>query len=145
MNKFIFTGRLGKDAEMRQLQNTTVANYSVAISERFTKNGEKTEKTTWVNVSSFGKGAEFAANYLKKGMKIMVEGKLEIQTWNDNQGIARERVAVISENIEILEYNKTNEPGGEAAAAAAAATWNQPAQTPATPVVQNAEGDDLPF
>ena len=138
MNKFIFTGRLGKDAETRQLQNTTVANFSVAISERFTKNGEKTEKTTWVNVSSFGKGAEFAANYLKKGMKIMVEGKLEIQTWNDTNGITRERVAVISENIEILENNKTNDeqPG---------ANWNQPAQTPAAAQVQNAEGDDLPF
>lgn len=134
MNKFIFTGRLGKDAEMRQLQNTSVTNFTVAISERFTKNGEKTEKTTWVNVSSFGKGAEFASNYLKKGMKVMVEGKLEIQAWNDTNGITRERIGVVSENIEILEYNKTNEeqPG---------ANWNQPT----TPQVANEEGGDSPF
>lgn len=126
MNKFIFTGRLGKDAELRQLQNTTVANYSVAISERFTKNGEKTEKTTWMAVSSFGKGAEFAGNYLKKGMRIMVEGKIEVQQWTDSNGITRDRVAVIAENVEILESNKNNEPGGQAAG-----TWNQPAQQPA--------------
>lgn len=140
MNKFIFTGRLGKDAELRQLQNTTVANYSVAISERFTKNGEKTEKTTWMAVSSFGKGAEFAGNYLKKGMRIMVEGKIEVQQWTDSNGITRDRVAVIAENVEILESNKNNEPGGQAAG-----TWNQPAQQTAQPAIGQGQEEEEPF
>jgi len=138
MNKFIFTGRLGQDAESRQLQNTTAASYSVAITEKFTKNGEKVEKTTWVKCTSFGKGAEFAANYLKKGMKVMVEGKLEIQKWSDANGVARESIAVIAENIEILESNKPNE-GQENG------NWNQPAPAAAKAEPVASEGDDLPF
>jgi single-strand DNA-binding protein len=138
MNKFIFTGRLGQDAESRQLQNTTAASYSVAITEKFTKNGEKVEKTTWVKCTSFGKGAEFAANYLKKGMKVMVEGKLEIQKWSDANGVARESIAVIAENIEILESNKPND-GQENG------NWNQPAPAAAKAEPVASEGDDLPF
>ena len=102
------------------------------------KHGEKIEKTTWVKCTSFGKGAEFAANYLKKGMKVMVEGKLEIQKWSDANGVARESIAVIAENIEILESNKPND-GQENG------NWNQPAPAAAKAEPVASEGDDLPF
>lgn len=78
--KVVFVGRLGRDPEMRYLQNgDAVTNMSVAVSEKWTgSDGQKHEVTTWYKVSTFGRSAEACNQYLRKGSVVLVEGKLQV-------------------------------------------------------------------
>lgn len=91
LNKVQIIGRLGKDPELKYMQNGAgVCTFSVATSERWTdQNGQQQEKTEWHNVSVWNRGqsklAEACAKYLAKGKLAYVEGSLETRTWNDQQ------------------------------------------------------------
>jgi single-strand DNA-binding protein len=103
MNKIIVIGRVGRDPETRTFgQGTSVTNYSLAVTEKWSRNGEKEEKTTWFNISQFGRGAEFAAQYVRKGQKIAVDGRLEIREWIDKNGMTRKDPEIVADNVEIL-------------------------------------------
>ena len=97
MNKVILIGNLGADPEVRYLQNgNAVANLKVATSEKWkTKEGEKKEQTDWHNVSVFGKLAEIAGQYLTKGSKVMIEGKMKTRKWQDKDGQDRYSTDVV--------------------------------------------------
>jgi len=89
VNKVILVGTLGKDPDVRYTQNgNAVANLSVATSEQWTdkQSGERQEKTEWHRVSIFGKLAEIAGQYLKKGSQVYLEGKLQTRKWQDKNG-----------------------------------------------------------
>jgi len=88
VNKVILVGNLGADPQSRQLNDgKTVANLSVATSETWNdKDGQKQTRTEWHRVSIFGKGAEIAANLLKSGSKVYIEGKLQTRSWKDQNG-----------------------------------------------------------
>ena len=88
VNKVILVGNLGKDPEVRYMQDgKAAANLSLATSESWKdKQGQIQEKTEWHLVSIFGKLAEIAGEYLKKGSQIYVEGKLQTRKWQDQQG-----------------------------------------------------------
>lgn len=85
-NKAIIAGRLGKDPEVRQVGDTKVVSFSVATSERFTKNGEQQEHTDWHNIEAWGKTGEFVEKYFKKGSLILVEGKIRYESYTDKDG-----------------------------------------------------------
>ena len=90
-NKVQLIGNLGKDPEVKQLNGgKTVANLTIATSETY-KNaeGEKITDTQWHNLVAWGKTAEFAENYLKKGNKVAVDGKLINRNYEDKEGIKR--------------------------------------------------------
>lgn len=87
VNKVILVGNLGDDPEIRTMQSgDKVANFSLATSEKWSKDGEKKEKTEWHRVVLFGKLAEIAEKYLTKGSKVYIEGKLQTRSWEDNNG-----------------------------------------------------------
>ena len=88
LNKVIIIGNLGRDPEIRSMQNgDKVANLSLATSESWKdRDGNKQEKTEWHRVVIFGKLAEICERYLKKGTKILVEGKLQTKKWVDQNG-----------------------------------------------------------
>jgi len=88
VNKVIIIGNLGTDPQSRQLNDgKTVTNLSVATSETWNdKDGQKQTRTEWHRVSIFGKGAEIAANLLKSGSKVYIEGKLQTRSWKDQNG-----------------------------------------------------------
>jgi len=88
VNKVILVGNLGADPQSHQLNDgKTVANLSVATSETWNdKDGQKQTRTEWHRVSIFGKGAEIAANWLKSGSKVYIEGKLQTRSWKDQNG-----------------------------------------------------------
>ena len=89
VNKVIILGRLGKDPEVRFMPNgDAVANLTVATSESWKdkQTGEKKEKTEWHRVAMFGKLAEIAGEYLKKGSNVYLEGKLQTRKWQNQQG-----------------------------------------------------------
>ena len=89
VNKVIIVGNLGKDPEVRFMPNGgAVANITVATSETWKdkQTGEQKEKTEWHRVVMFGKIAEIAGEYLKKGSKVYLEGSLQTRKWTNQQG-----------------------------------------------------------
>jgi single-strand DNA-binding protein len=89
INKVILVGNLGQDPEVKFMPSgEAVANISIATSESWKdkQTGEQKEKTEWHRVSMFGKLAEIAGEYLKKGSKVYIEGKLQTRKWNNQQG-----------------------------------------------------------
>jgi len=88
VNKVILIGNLGTDPQSRQLSDgKTVTNLSIATSESWKdKDGQKQTRSEWHRVSIFGKPAEIAANLLKSGSKVYVEGKLQTRSWEDKNG-----------------------------------------------------------
>lgn len=103
LNKFQGIGNLGRDPEMRQLNDgKAVTNFSVALTERYKdKSGESKEVTEWVNVVTFGRLAEIAAQYLAKGSMVYFEGKLKTDKYDKN-GETRYTTKVIAERFEML-------------------------------------------
>ena len=88
VNKVIIIGNLGRDPEVRTMQSgDKVANFSVATSERWKdrNSGEMQERTEWHRVVIFGRTAEIAEQYLRKGSKVYIEGQLQTRKWEDNQ------------------------------------------------------------
>ena len=105
VNKVILVGNLGKKPEMRMSQsNVAVANFSVATSEEWKdrQSGDKKTKTEWHNVVFFGKLAEIAEQYLEKGSKVYIEGKLETSTWKDDSGNDRKTTKVLGQELTML-------------------------------------------
>lgn len=90
LNKVTLIGNLGKDPELRYTKTQTpFARFSLATTEEFTSNGEKQKKTSWHNLVVWGKQAEIAGRYLRKGKQIYVEGKLEYREYDDANGQRR--------------------------------------------------------
>jgi len=106
VNKVILIGNLGRDPEIRYMPNGgAVANLALATSEAWKdKNtGEQQEKTEWHRVVLFRRLAEIAGEYLKKGSKIYIEGKLQTRKWQDNQGQDRYTTEIIGNELQMLD------------------------------------------
>ena len=105
VNKVILIGNLGRDPEIKKLENgATLASFSMATSESYTDkvSGKKIENTDWHDVVLWRGLAEVAEKFLKKGMKIYVEGRLKKRTWQDREGNTRYSVEVIGDEMTIL-------------------------------------------
>ena len=90
VNKCIILGRLGKNPELKQVNGTALAKFSLATSETWTdKDGEKQERTEWHNCNAWGKQAEVICKYLSKGDQLYIEGSLETRSWEDDDGNKR--------------------------------------------------------
>lgn len=99
MNKFQFMGRLTRDPETRVIpnSNTRVTTFSIAVNRRFAdQNGER--KTDFFNLTAFGKLAEFCSKYYRKGQQVLVEGRIQNRTWDDQNGQKRYATDFIIEN-----------------------------------------------
>jgi len=118
INKVILIGNLGADPETRAMPSgTTVANLRVATSEswRDKQSGEQQERTEWHRVALFGRLAEIASEYLKKGSQVYIEGSLRTRKWQDKQGNERYSTEIIGNELQML----GGRGGGGAAAAGA--------------------------
>lgn len=116
VNKFIGIGNLGKDPEMRFMPDgKAVCNFSIAISERYKdKSGESKEVTEWVNIAFFGKLAEIAGEYLKKGSKVYIEGKMKTEKYSKD-GVDRYTTKIIGDKMEMLSGKVEGESKSKAA------------------------------
>lgn len=84
LNKVILIGNLGRDPEVRMAGESKVANFSIAVTEKFKgRDGNMSERTEWVNIVFWGRQAEICEQYIRKGSAIYVEGKLETRSWDD--------------------------------------------------------------
>lgn len=115
VNKAVIIGNLGGDPETRQMPSgSAVTNITVATSESWTDKttGQKVEKSEWHRVSFFGKLAEIAAQYLKKGSKVYIEGSLETRKWTDKEGIERYTTSIKAKEMQMLDSKPAGEQGG---------------------------------
>ena len=103
-NKIILVGNLGRDPEIRYTpQGTAVCDFSMATNEkRRDKAGELQDITTWFRVTLWGKQAENASRYLKKGRPVYIEGRLKLEEWTDRDGNARHTLDVTASDMQFL-------------------------------------------
>jgi single-strand DNA-binding protein len=104
VNKVILIGNLGRDPEVRYLPSgDAVANITIATTETWKdKGGEKQEQTEWHRVAMFGKTAEIAGEYLKKGSQVYIEGKLQTRKWTDKEGQERYTTEIRADRMQML-------------------------------------------
>ena len=104
VNKVIIIGNLGRDPETRYMpEGGAICNISVATTEKWKdKNGEMQEKTEWHRVAFFGKLAEIAGEYLKKGSQVYVEGRLQTRKWQDKDGADKYMTEVVANVMQML-------------------------------------------
>ena len=105
INKVILIGNLGADPETRAMPSgTTVANLRIATSEswRDKQTGEQQERTEWHRVALFGRLAEIAGEYLKKGSQVYIEGSLRTRKWQDKQGNERYSTEIVGNELQML-------------------------------------------
>nr|MBP3724796.1 single-stranded DNA-binding protein [Campylobacter sp.] len=109
-NKVVLVGNLTRDIELRFLQQggTAVGRTGIAVNHRFTANGEKREETCFVDITFWGRNAEIANQSLKKGSKILVEGRLKFETWTDQNGQNRSKHSIQVESMEMLDSKNDN-------------------------------------
>jgi single-strand DNA-binding protein len=117
VNKVILIGNLGADPETKSMPSgTQVANIRVATSESFKdkQTNEWQERTEWHSVAMFGRLAEIAGEYLRKGSKVYIEGKLRTRKWQDKQGNDRYSTEVIANEMQMLDGRGGGMGAGEA-------------------------------
>ena len=110
MNNVVLIGRLTKDPELRYIPGSgkAVATFTLAVNRPF-KNKEGQYEADFIPIQVWGKSAENAANYLAKGRQAAVSGRLQIRTYDDQQGQKRWVTEVVADRVEFLEWDKKNE------------------------------------
>lgn len=103
-NKIIIVGNLTRDVELKYLPSgSAVATIGLASNRKYKKtDGELTEETCFVDVKLFGRTAEIANQYLKKGSQILIEGRLNFESWNDANGQKRSKHTITAESMQML-------------------------------------------
>jgi single-strand DNA-binding protein len=143
VNKVILIGNLGKDPDLRRTPSgSAVVSFPLATTERYAdRNGEKQERTEWHNVVAWGKLAELANQYLKKGRSAYIEGRITTRSWDDRDGNKKYRTEIIANTIQFLGS------GGQAGSGdSAGAGYHEPQEVAVAENVPDAVGeDDLPF
>jgi single-strand DNA-binding protein len=130
VNKVILIGNLGKDPEVRHLENgSVVAKFSLATSEVYVEKstGEKKEITDWHDIIVWRNLAEFSGKYLKKGYKVYLEGKLKKRSWQDKENTTRYTTEIYADTLTILSKpEKTEEKGTKTSTYSAEGTPSTP-------------------
>src|ERR1700674_1148011 len=152
VNKVILIGNLGRDPETRYMPDGgAITNISVATTDVWKdKSGEKQEKTEWHRVAFFGKLAEIAGEYLKKGSQVYVEGSLQTRKWQDKDGNDKYTTEVVADRMQMLGSRQGMGGGGERERDAGEREA-APAKGAAKPAAKTAGGkfadleNDIPF
>ena len=133
LNKVLLIGNVGKDPEIRHLESgASVASFTLATSERFRdRNGELRENTEWHNIVAWRQLADLAANYIRKGTQIYVEGSIRTRSWDDQNGAKRYTTEIMANSIQLLGRRGDNPAADGAPAPAPAPAAQRPAPTPA--------------
>ncbi len=113
-NKVILLGNLTRDPETRVTANgNTICKMGMAVSRVYsTRDGERREETTFVDIDAFGRQAEVITKYMRKGRPLMVEGRLRLDQWETNDGQKRSKLNVVLENFQFVGGRDDNAGGG---------------------------------
>ena len=111
-NRIVLVGHLTRDIDLRYTQSgAAIGSCGIAVTRKYTLNGEKREETCFIDITFFGKQAETANQYLGKGSKLLVEGRLKFDQWTDNNGQNSSKHTVAVENMEMLGGGQQNNQG----------------------------------
>src|SRR3982750_3881455 len=150
-NKVILLGNLTRDPEVRYTpKGSAVADLGIAVNRQYTlETGEKREEVTFVDVTFWGRTAEVAGEYLKKGRPVFIEGRLQLDTWDDKQsGQKRSKLRVIGENMQMLGSRQGGGGGGGESGdddRPARATTPPPKAAAAATAAVEPDDDEIPF
>ncbi len=139
VNKVIVIGNLGQDPETRYMPSgSAVTNLRVATNESWKdkQTGEQKDRTEWHRVAMFGRLAEIAAEYLRKGSQVYIEGKLRTRKWQDKDGNDRYTTEIVADEMQML--------GGRSGGGAPAMSDSPPASAAVQPSGDDFD-DDIPF
>jgi single-strand DNA-binding protein len=141
LNKVLLLGNVTRDPEVRYTpKGSAVCDLGVAVNRAYTTDsGEKREEVTFVEVTLWGRTAEVASEYLKKGRPVFIEGRLQMDTWDDKQtGQKRTRLRVVAENMQLLGGRPSGggEPTGEGRQTSAPPKKSAPSEP---------DEDEIPF
>lgn len=128
INKVTILGNLGNDPEIRYMpQGGAVANFTVATSESWTDKNtqEKKEETEWHKIVIYGRLAEVAGEYLRKGSKVYLEGKLKTRKWQDQQGVDRYTTEIVCNEMQMLDSKPQGQQSNQQNQASAPALRGQ--------------------
>lgn len=147
-NKVILLGNLTRDPEVRYTpKGTAVTELGMAVNRVYTaENGEKREETTFVDITLWGRTAEIAGEYLKKGRPVFIEGRLQLDTWDDKQsGQKRSKLKVVGEGLQLI----GSRPGGGGGGGGDEESSSAPRSSKSTPPPKAApsapDDDEIPF
>jgi single-strand DNA-binding protein len=152
MNKVCLLGRLTKDPEMRYTaaNNTALCTFTIAVDRRFQRQGEE-KQADFILTKAWGKTAEFVNNYFTKGKRIAITGRIEVNSWDDNDGKRRWSTDVVAEDVFFVDSKKdgAGSPGkaysGDQTAKAPVVELNENTKDATDGFYPLEEDDDLPF
>ena len=159
LNKVMLMGNLTRDPEIKYTpKGTAIADIGLAVNRNYTtESGEKREEVTFIDVTLWGRVAEIVGEYCKKGRPLFVEGRLQLDTWDDKAtGQKRSKLKVVGENIQLLgsreggpaggggEHGESRSEGRPQQSRPAARPASPPPRPPADPDLDAPE-DDIPF
>ncbi len=167
LNKVMLIGNLTRDPEVRYTpKGNAVCDLGLAVNRRYTtESGERQEEVTFLDVVLWGKSAELAGQYLHKGRPVFIEGRLQMDTWEDKaSGQKRSKIKIVGENMQFIDSKPASQRGGggeheeDGGNPPPSRPASRPAQKPAQPQRQQAadefdekpitdglEEDDIPF
>jgi len=150
-NKVVLVGNLTRDIELKYLQSgTAIGSTAIATSRKFKgSDGSQKEEVCFIDVSAFGRTAEVMNQYLKKGSKVLVDGRLKLDQWQDQNGNKRSKHSVIVESMQMLDSKGDNNMGNNNSYNSAPPqqnnSYNQQQSSPAnTPRVQEQQPSSIP-
>ena len=140
INKVILIGNLGADPEIRYTQSgTPVVNFRIATTERWKgQDGQQQEQTEWHNIVAWRRLAEICAEFLSKGSKVYIEGKLQTRKWQDQNGNDRYTTEIVAKDMQMLSPRGANS-GGDSYTSNNGGGYEFPQEPPPN------TGDDVPF
>ncbi|PYL75725.1 MAG: single-stranded DNA-binding protein [Verrucomicrobia bacterium] len=147
-NKVILLGNLTRDPEVRYTpKGSAVADLGIAVNRQYTlENGEKREEVTFVDVTFWGRTAEVAGEYLKKGRPVFIEGRLQLDTWDDKQsGQKRSKLKVIGETMQMLGSPRSGGAANGGDEGDRAGRAGKPSAPPKSAGTAEPDADEIPF
>ncbi len=152
LNRVLLIGNLTRDPDLRYTpKGTAVTEIGLAVNRVYSaEDGERKEETTFVDVTLWAKLAEIAGQYLKKGRPVFIEGRLQLDTWDDKQtGQKRSKLRVVAENIQLLGSRQEGESSSAGSPSSpprrSSGTSAPPARSEPRDPELDAEPDDIPF
>ena len=145
-NKVILLGNVTRDPEIRYTpKGTAVTELGMAVNRVYsTDSGEKREEVLFVDVTLWGRTAEIAGEYLKKGRPVLIEGRLQLDTWDDKQsGQKRSKLKVVADGLQLIGGRPPGSSGGPAESSESRPTKTAPSPKPAAG--GEADADEIPF
>lgn len=148
-NKVILAGNLARDIEIRYLQSgTAVASTAIAVNRKFkAASGEMKDETMFIDITFWGRTAEIANQYLRKGSQVLVEGRLTLEQWTATDGSKRSKHTIAVETLQMLGGKEASQGNNNGSYAAPSATTAQPApqeQPQSIPEI-DINDDEIPF